>query len=69
MANIKDLVEFLPLLIPIVIIELALLIFALVHILKHNNYKFGNRIMWILIVVFIQFIGPILYFILGKGDE
>lgn len=61
--------ENLVLLIPIVIIEFALLIAALVHILKHDTYKIGTKGLWIVIVVFIQIIGPIAYFIFGRGDE
>ncbi len=63
------LLEILPLLIPIVFIELAFSIAALIHILKHPNYRVGNRVMWIIIVMFVQLIGPIVYFIAGRGEE
>ncbi len=65
----STLTQYLPLLIPIVILELTLMITALVHILKHTTYKVGNRTLWILIVVFINIFGPIAYFVLGRGDE
>lgn len=61
--------EYLPILIPLIIIIILLLIFSLRHILKHDKYKYGNRIIWILIVVCIQIIGPILYFTIGKDDD
>ncbi len=61
--------EYLPILIPIIILEVVLMIYALVHVLKHKNYKFGNRTMWILIVVFVQIIGPIIYLTMGKENE
>lgn len=61
--------EALPLIIPIVILEWTLAIVALVHVLKHPNYRFGNRVMWIIIVLFIQIIGPIVYFLFGRGKE
>lgn len=61
--------ESLPLLIPLIVVEVGLAITALIHVLKHPNYRFGNKIMWILIVLFIQIIGPIAYFVLGRGDE
>ena len=62
--------EFLPFLIPLVIAEFALLGYTLYHILTHNNYKRGNRILWIIVAIIgMQFIGPILYFLLGKEDE
>lgn len=61
--------ENLPLLIPIIIAQLALAITALVHVLKHPHYRFGNKVMWVLIVLIIQTIGPIAYFIFGRGEE
>ena len=64
-----QLMEFLPFLIPIIIIELILMITALVHVLRHKNYRFGNRIIWLIIVICFQIIGPILYFTIGRGEE
>ncbi|MDD4189637.1 MAG: PLD nuclease N-terminal domain-containing protein [Eubacteriales bacterium] len=63
------LIEYLPFLIPIIIAELVLGIAALIHVLRHPNYRFGNKIMWILIVLFISIIGPLLYFIAGRGED
>ncbi len=65
----NDIIEYLPFIIPIVLVELILMIVALVHLLKHRNFRFGNQIMWVLIVVFLQIIGPILYFTIGRGEE
>lgn len=61
--------EYLPILIPIVVLEIGLMIYALIHILKHNKFKFGNKVMWIVVVVLIQIIGPIFYLMIGKDDE
>ncbi|GEK31473.1 hypothetical protein KZO01_17820 [Kurthia zopfii] len=65
----EDLQQLLPIIIPIFLIQVILAITALVHVLKHPNYKFGNKIMWIIIVLFIQMIGPIIYFLFGRGEE
>jgi hypothetical protein len=40
-----------------------------VHVLRHKNYRFGNRIVWVIIVVFFQILGPIFYFMVGKGED
>ena len=64
-----NLMEFLPFFIPIVIVEFALLGYTLYHILTHNTYKRGNRTLWLVIViVFMNFVGPILYFLFGKEE-
>ena len=61
------LVEYLPFLIPLIIIEWILAITALIHVLRHPHYKFGNKPFWIVVVLFVQIIGPIVYFIFGRG--
>ena len=61
--------DFLPFLIPLVIAQFTLLGYTLHHILTHKTYKRGNRALWLVItIVFMNFVGPILYFLLGKED-
>ena len=67
--NLDMLREYLPFLIPLIIAELALGITALVHVLRHPNYRFGNKVMWAFIVALVQIIGPIFYFAFGRGEE
>lgn len=62
------LMEYLPVLLPVIIIELALALIALIHVLRHPNYKVGNKGIWIIVVLFIQFIGPIAYFVFGREE-
>ena len=58
-----------PFLIPLLLAELGLAIIALIHVLRHPSYRFGNKIMWSLIVLIVQIIGPIAYFAVGRGEE
>lgn len=61
--------EILPFLIPLVLVEFALLGYTLWHILTHKNYRRGNRALWLIVaIVGMNFIGPVLYFILGKEE-
>lgn len=61
--------ELLPFIIPLAIAEFVLLAVTIRHILTHDTYKHGNRVLWLIIaIVGMQFIGPILYFTLGKED-
>ena len=65
----EQLKEFLPFLIPLIIVQFSLLGYTLYHILTHDTYKRGNRTLWLVItLVFMNFVGPILYFLLGKED-
>ena len=63
------LIEYLPFLIPLILIELVLALSALIHVLRHPHYKFGNKPVWIVVVLFVQIIGPIVYFVFGRGEE
>ena len=68
--TVEQIKEVLPFLIPIIVAEVILLAVTLRHILTHENYKRGNRILWIVVtLVGMQFWGPILYFGFGKEDE
>jgi hypothetical protein len=61
--------QYLPLLIPLVVIQLGLAAAALIHIFKHDTYKIGNRAVWIIVSLCVNIIGPVLYFVLGRGEE
>lgn len=66
----NKIIEILPFLVPLAMAEFILLTYTLYHILTHKSYKRGNRTLWIMIAVIgMQFIGPILYFLLGKEDS
>ena len=64
-----ELKEMLPFLLPLAVLQFALLGFTLYHILTHNTYKRGSRGLWIAVAMIgMEFIGPVLYFLLGKED-
>ena len=64
-----QIMEFLPFLIPLVIVQFGLLGYTLYHILTHKTYKRGNRTLWLVVVlVLMNYVGPILYLLLGKED-
>lgn len=65
----NTLFEILPLLIPVLLIDIALAAAAVIHILKHPHYHFGNKAMWLVIVVILLLFGPIIYFVFGKGEN
>jgi hypothetical protein len=60
--------QYLPLLIPVVLIELALLITALVDLIRREKTR-GPKWAWVLVIVLINFIGPIVYFVAGRKEE
>lgn len=68
-ANIDLLIEYLPFIAPLILLQIGLAIISAVHVVRHPHYRFGNQMMWLLIVLLIQWIGPLVYFVFGRGDE
>lgn len=61
--------DMLPVILPLAALQLILMIIALVHLIKHPKVRRGNFVLWLIIIICVNTIGPILYFLLGKGDE
>lgn len=64
----EQLTEFLPFVIPLAIAQYGLMAYAIYHILTHKRYKCGNRAIWLVVSILVNFIGPILYLTIGKEE-
>ncbi|MEI6046578.1 MAG: PLD nuclease N-terminal domain-containing protein [Chloroflexota bacterium] len=61
--------EILPFLVPLILIELGLVIFALVDLFKaERRVKGGNKLIWALVILFVSTIGPLVYLIAGREE-
>lgn len=69
MEQLNVLKDMLPVLIPVVLIQLTLLIIALMDLVKRQHVRGGNKIVWALVIVFISMIGPIVYLIVGRQEK
>ncbi|MEZ3436941.1 PLD nuclease N-terminal domain-containing protein [uncultured Bacteroides sp.] len=65
----NTLFEIMPLLAPILLVDIILAVAAVRHILRHPRYRFGNKTMWLVIAVVLLLFGPIIYFVFGKGEN
>jgi hypothetical protein len=55
---------------PIVLIQLGLMIFALRDLLRPERRVRGDsKLMWGVIIVIINIIGPVLYLLVGREEE
>lgn len=61
--------KLMPFLIPLIVLQLGLAIFSIIRIIKQPSFKYGNRLIWILLSLFLNFVGPILYFTIGKEEK
>ncbi|HEY97476.1 MAG TPA: PLDc_N domain-containing protein [Dehalococcoidia bacterium] len=63
------LVDMLPFLIPVFLIEIALLIFALIDLFKREHIDNNTRIIWAVVIILFGIIGPVIYFIFGRKEN
>jgi hypothetical protein len=54
---------------PIVVIQLGLMIAALIDLEREDRrVRGGSKLVWALVIVFVNLIGPILYFVAGREE-
>lgn len=53
---------------PILVLHLILMITAFISCMREEETK-GPKWMWILIILFINLIGPVLYFVIGRRND
>jgi len=59
--------KLIPLLIPVIIIELGLMIIALLDLVKRERTR-GPKWAWALVIVVINIFGPIAYLLFGRQE-
>ena len=67
--NLSEISAMIPLLIPLLVIQLVLIGIALRDLVRRERVKGGNKLLWGLVIVFIQYIGPILYLTIGREED
>jgi hypothetical protein len=58
---------YIPFLIPVVLIELGLMIFALTDLIRRERTK-GPKWMWAILIVVVQIVGPVVYLLAGREE-
>lgn len=52
--------------IPLLLIQVGLIVWALVDLTKRERVKGGSKVVWVLVILIFEFIGPILYLAWGR---
>jgi hypothetical protein len=68
MDNLDTFTEILPFFIPLLILQLALMIVALVDLIKRQRVRGDNKVLWALLIVLVNIIGPVVYLIFGREE-
>jgi drug/metabolite transporter (DMT)-like permease len=60
--------EYLPLILPLLLIQLVLMITALLDLRRREKTR-GPKWLWALVILFGELLGPIVYFAVARVDE
>lgn len=66
MNDFADIQEYLPFLIPLIVLQVALTLTALIMLIKQDQVQYLNKLVWAIIILVFSLIGPILYFVMEK---
>ena len=58
---------FIPFLVPIILLQLGLMLFALVDLARRPATN-GPHWAWVFIIIVVNIIGPIAYFLIGRRE-
>jgi hypothetical protein len=64
----EKIMELLPFIIPLVLLQLTLMIVALVDLIRREKTRGLPKWAWALVIVLGELIGPIVYFIFGREE-
>jgi hypothetical protein len=64
----KELTRLIPLIAPLVLIQLGLMVAALVDLVRRQATR-GPKWAWGIAIVVFSMLGPLAYFIFGRSDE
>lgn len=54
---------------PLLLLQLVLTVAALIDIARRKRVRYLPKTAWVLISLFVATIGPIVYFLVGRGEE
>jgi hypothetical protein len=58
------------LLLPIAVIELGLIIFSLYDLTRpERKVRGGNKVIWVIVILFFNLLGPLLYLTVGREES
>ncbi|MBJ7968241.1 PLDc_N domain-containing protein, partial [Bacillus cereus] len=57
-----------PIILPVIAVGALLVLIAFIDLYRHRKIR-KNVLVWTLIILFINILGPILYFVIGRKDS
>lgn len=60
--------ELIAIILPLAAIQLGLMIWAFVDLVKREQVKGGNKLVWALVILLVNLVGPIVYLVWGRNE-
>lgn len=55
---------------PLIVIQVGLMVWALYDLTRPGRQvRGGSKVVWALVVIFVNLIGPVLYFLVGREES
>ncbi|MBT2601376.1 MULTISPECIES: PLD nuclease N-terminal domain-containing protein [unclassified Oceanobacillus] len=65
----EELLEYLPIILPFVIIQIILMIIALIDWSKNKESFDIMELVWLIVIIFLNIFGPIIYFLFARRNN
>ena len=69
MNGFEEIKEMLPFLIPLILINLVLVVIAFRDLIKRKRVRGGNKVLWGILIIALEFVGPIIYLFWGREED
>ncbi|MDQ4482734.1 PLD nuclease N-terminal domain-containing protein [Bacillus cereus] len=63
-----DIMAFLPIILPVIAVGALLVLIAFIDLYRHRKTR-KNVLVWTFIILFVNILGSILYFVIGRKDS
>ncbi|BCB38314.1 phosphatidylserine synthase [Bacillus cereus] len=63
-----DIMAFLPIILPVIAVGALLVLIAFIDLYRHRKTR-KNVLVWTFIILFVNILGPILYFVIGRKES
>ncbi|MBN1137619.1 MAG: PLDc_N domain-containing protein [Anaerolineae bacterium] len=67
MEEVKTIWDYLPFLVPVLLLQLGLAVFCLIDLVRRNRTR-GPKWMWAIIIIFGELLGPLIYLLIGREE-
>ena len=69
MSNSFDFASLIPLVVPLVVVQLGLMVYCLVDLARREKVKHLPKWGWALVIILGELVGPVVYLLIGRGES